>query len=194
MGGGADSYEHDPYAMGDVPAHLLEPIRRMRRHTRGRLAWNIFFRSAIVAIGAWVLAQAFDRAVPTQAKVEITTPQVAPGSDLEMTVRPKRLKLCEGRVKFRAYDRVGNIINQSETSWSFPFGPLGEDKPFTRRIRISRDAVPSRRSDTGVCLADASMRIERDFFCNPVQKFLAWPIHESTADMMFCVVERRFRP
>ncbi len=177
-----------------IPAPMrphIEAIRRAGRARRvaGFLIGTLFYGSLLVlaVFIAWVFASATDRDPPTLTTVEIATPAVSPGSDLRMRVSPHLLKICEGKVVFRAYDRLGNIINQSETAWAFPLSQVGIDKTFIRPIRISRDAVVSRGRPDGTLEPDARMRIERKFYCNAVQKVLQWPIVEVTPDMPFAI-------
>ena len=182
-------------ASAHLQEHFDDAIERVRRAARRRTITtrigNFVFYGLLLAFSGWFIGSAIDRDVPVDSKVDISTEQVPQGSDLVMRVTPKRLKLCETRIIFRAWDRLGNVVNRTETEWAFPVGKLGDDMPFNRPIRISGDAVVSLQKPDSSFIRDSRMRIERNFYCNPVQKFLGWPIVEVTPDQTFSVVPKK---
>ena len=183
------------FPLEDYPEHMRPHIEAARRSVSKRRLFvrsiNVVFYTMVAAllmIAAWLLEQAADRAIPTETKVTITTPLAHPGADLTMSVKPLILKRCEGKVRFRALDRLGNVISDSETAWRFPIARIGPDKEFKREVRLRQDAVLSEIGEDGKPIADATLRIERSFYCNWVQKKLRWPIVELSGDMPFALV------
>ena len=183
-----------PIEPGSVPQAMRPHIEAIRRQGRRRRAIGfmvgVLFYSSLLLLGAfaaWVFALATDRAVPTKTKVEAATLVEGPGKDLDLAVTPHLLRLCEGKVMFQARDREGNIVHQSDTGWDFPTAPLGPDKTFKRKLRISRDAVESEVNGDGRLKLDAYLRVKREYYCNLVQKLLGWPIVDVMPDKPFAI-------
>ena len=93
--------------------------RALLRHRLFRVVYNTLYGFALLTIvvtAGYLAACFFDYTPPSETKVELVDPIIRPGDDLRMRVVPNRKRLCAGKVSFRAYDRNGNIINESETS------------------------------------------------------------------------------
>ena len=162
----------------EMPADLGASIERLRRDTLARRwrkrAVDAVFYGALVLFAGWVIAQALDRTPPVSAKVEIITPEVAPGGKLLMRVEADRHRVCQSRIAFRIYDGESKLT-VVETPWSDAAGRVGVDKPFVRPITLPRDATPG----------DAALRIERSYRCPNNFFHERWPITDVSPDLPF---------
>lgn len=128
------------------------------------LNWLLFIlaMSILFLIGSWTV----DRRTPVdfnQSLVE--TPVVAPGGILRVHYQVTRHRNCSVHIEQVLFDENGGRYPMPDTVFVVDPGPLGEDA-YSVLIPVPSFFQPGQ----------ARFRSARAYYCNPLQRFLDWPV------------------
>jgi hypothetical protein len=128
------------------------------------LNWLLFLLAMAILflIGTWI----FDRQAPVtfhQALVE--TPLVEPGGILRVHYQITRHRNCSVHIEQVLFDEAGGRYPMPDTIFIVDPGQVGDDA-YSVLVPVPTFFMSGR----------ARFRSARAYFCNPLQRFLNWPV------------------